>query len=293
MSHERGTYRSIMTVLVDGPDYQALSPMAKLVLLTLKLNLGPSGIDVLYPAILEAQTGLSGDQVLLALDTLGHAGWLHRERNVIWVCGQLEHEPNMRAKDKKHRAGVQSHCAGLPRLGIVARFVREHPDWFPEAEAAEHELSWVVGKAIEAPEKGQARPFEGPPKGLRSTETENGDGERRRNLPADAGGSARRDGPKRPHWLAPACAVYETRYGAKTFPWGEAGRPLKPIHEAGASPEVIAANLARYLEATDPQYVNIARFAKTFEAWGEPPPIVDPETGLLTPVAAKRLGLAS
>jgi hypothetical protein len=122
----RGSYRSIYTVLIDGPDYQALPPNAKLLLFTLKLNLGPTGIDVLYSAVLEPQTGLTPEQVALSLDVLEHAGWIERERNLVWVVGGLENEPSRSLSNPNHRKEILDHLRSLPRLSIVDRFRRRY-----------------------------------------------------------------------------------------------------------------------------------------------------------------------
>lgn len=118
----RGSYRSIYTVLIDGPDYQALSPHAKLVLITLKLNLGPTGIDVLYPTVLEPQTGLTTEQVALALDVLDHQGWIQREKNVVWIVDGLRHEPTFSVKNANHRAAILAFVNALPRVPIIGKF---------------------------------------------------------------------------------------------------------------------------------------------------------------------------
>lgn len=118
----RGSYRAIHTVLLDGPDYQALTPHAKLVFLTLKLNLGPTGIDVLYPAVVEAQTGLSADQVALAMDMLEHTGWIRRERNLVWIVEGLRYEPSRALSNQNHRTEIAAHLASLPRLAIIDAF---------------------------------------------------------------------------------------------------------------------------------------------------------------------------
>ncbi len=73
-------------------------------------------------------------------------------------------------------------------------------------------------------------------------------------------------------WLAPASIVYEARYGRGSFPWGMAGKALKPVFQSGATGEAIAANLGRYLEATDPAYLNLGKFAQTFSNWANDKP---------------------
>lgn len=122
---ERGHYRAILTVLIDGPDYQALSSDARLVFLTLKLNLGPSGIDVFYLPVLEPQTGLAPADIERAMTELCDAGWVRRERNVIWIVEGLKYEPSLRLSNANHLPTIQEHLRSLPRLAIVSAF-RQH-----------------------------------------------------------------------------------------------------------------------------------------------------------------------
>ena len=126
----RGEYRSILTVLVDGPDYQALSPAAKLVLLTLKLSLGPAQIGVV-PAVehvLAVRTGLPVADVLVALADL--AEWVEREGSVVWVIDGLKYEPSISDHNDGHRQSVNAIANALPRLRIVKRFRARYPSWF-------------------------------------------------------------------------------------------------------------------------------------------------------------------
>ena len=178
---DRGSYRAIKVVLIDGPDFQELSERANHVFLVLKLSLGPSGIEVHYPAALRAElsarTRIPADAVAKALDELEAAGWIRRERNVVWILGQLRHDPHMTWSDDKHRGSIWKHIAGLPRVPIVGAFVAEHPEWFQERqtttskgelkklEAAPPEIQALVGLPP-AHQKPQARPSGGPNKGL-------------------------------------------------------------------------------------------------------------------------------
>jgi hypothetical protein len=135
---ERGAYRAIKVVLLDGPDFQSLSPEARWAFVTLKMSIGPSGIEVNYPAALEhelaAKTGHPPGRVREALQELDESGWIRREGNVLWIVGQLDHDPHLQATNENHRGSVQQHVDGLPRLPIVENFVQAHPDWFPPNE---------------------------------------------------------------------------------------------------------------------------------------------------------------
>lgn len=73
-----------------------------------------------------------------------------------------------------------------------------------------------------------------------------------------------------PTWLTPICDVYERYFGAGSFPYGKAGRTLKPLHERGHSGENIAARLDRYIEQLDNvRYFSLAKFRETFDAHSE------------------------
>ena len=135
---DRGTYRAIKVVLLDGPDFQQLPERARWVFLTLKMSLGPSGIEMHYPEALvhniSARTGADPDDVRSSLGVLEEHGWIVREGNVIWIAGQLKHDPGLKAENPKHRVSIQKHVAGLPRLRIVQSFIDAHPEFFPPDE---------------------------------------------------------------------------------------------------------------------------------------------------------------
>lgn len=131
LSEERGEYRPIYTVLIHGPDYQALSPTEKLVLLHLKLNLGPAGIGVLYLAALAEQTGYPEDGIRLAIDILSHRGWVSHERNVFWVVDGLKYEPSLSVKNENHKGWLARHLKGLPKLLVVNQFAKRYSEWLP------------------------------------------------------------------------------------------------------------------------------------------------------------------
>jgi hypothetical protein len=145
----RGTYRQIPTVLVNGPDYQRLPPHARLVFLTLKITIGPSGIETRYPDSLALdmahQTGLTPDQVRLALDILEHEGWLRREAHVIWIVEQLKYDPGFVQTNPKHRKSLRTHVAGLPRIAIVRAFVSHYIPWFKDEDTVAIGYEWAIG----------------------------------------------------------------------------------------------------------------------------------------------------
>lgn len=155
MAAERGEYRSIPRVLLDGPDFQKLSERARSTFVFAKVNLGPSGIEVHYPAALHiklaAQTGMPIEAVETSMDELEAAKeWIERDGNILWIIEQLTYDPHQDAKNENHRKGIQRHVRGLPRLPIVTRYIAHYRQWFVDAPDLLARLD------------GPAMPFEGP-----------------------------------------------------------------------------------------------------------------------------------
>jgi hypothetical protein len=140
--------------IIHGPDYQRLSPEAKLALWTLKMLLGALGIAAVPGLLgaLEECTGLDTTAVPYAVAELEREGWLARERNVVWLIRGLAFEPDLRVNDPKHRKFVQRAFGSLPRLPICERFQAMYATWF------------------DAPPEGLPRPSEGTAEGHRSTD---------------------------------------------------------------------------------------------------------------------------
>lgn len=215
---ERGEYRAIRRVLLDGPDFQKLSERARWIFVVLKINLGPAGIDVVYPDALtvqlSAQSGAGAAQIIAALEELEAAKWIAREANVLWIKGQLANDPHFRQSDDKHRKGIQRHVGGLPRLGIVREYVMTLRSWFT-----------IDGTPIGDPSEGLAWAFKGPSKQKYKEKNKNkektsapasqpaGDELIARTLPAPATRSA----PKHPHFAKADC---DTLHGVWTAEMG-------------------------------------------------------------------------
>lgn len=226
----RGAYRAIHTVLLDGPDYQALTPEAKLVLITLKLNLGPTGIDVLYPAVLEPQTGLSARAIVRALEDLERANWIRRERNVVWIVTGLRHEPSRSLTNANHRKEIGEHLDALPRLPIVEAF-RAHYE-LPASAPATHANG--MGDGIPNG-MGDGIPKHGEREKGKKGETEKGNG-----VVADATDA---DDP-----IAAEFALLWARYPkrAGSNPRTAAERAYRARRREGARYEAVSAGLDRY-----------------------------------------------
>jgi len=157
----RGTYRGVFSSLIADPDYQQLSPSARLVLLTLRLcpEAGAAAIFRVYLGTVVEQTGLDAGEVEMALVELARSPapespWIYREGPIVWVRNGLRYDPHLRLADKKHRMSVERAVSALPRLAIVASFCRYYQ----------------IASPFEAPPKTLRSPSEDP--SLPSTETE-------------------------------------------------------------------------------------------------------------------------
>ena len=124
----RGIWRGMFSSTFDDPDFQRLTPFARLVLVVLRLcaQAGPAVIFRYYPAVLCEQTGLSAPELEAALEELEQPAprqpWIYRESVVVWVRNGLRYDPTLSLAHEKHREGVQRHLDGLPNLAIVTRF---------------------------------------------------------------------------------------------------------------------------------------------------------------------------
>lgn len=164
---ERGEYCSVRVMLLDGPDFLALSKDARWVFMAAKMNVRGIGIAVRYRpefiAGLAFRTGCTLVETEAAYTELLEADWIRHEQNVVWIVGHMKNDPHIVASDMKHRRGVMKRVAGLPRLDIVAEFIREHPDFFPHGEARSMGLEWAFANSE------TNGPTNGPNKGSRKT----------------------------------------------------------------------------------------------------------------------------
>ncbi len=138
----RGVYRGVYSSLLDDPDYQRLTPPARLVLLTLRLctQAGAGAIFRVYVVMLAEQTGLEVVDVEKAIAELAcspspEKPWIYRDGPVVWVRNGLRYDPNVRLADDKHRKGVERAVSALPNLPIVAKFCRYYEITSPLAES--------------------------------------------------------------------------------------------------------------------------------------------------------------
>lgn len=127
MAH-RGEYTAIHTALVDDEGFQKLTADARLCFFTLKLILGPSGIEVvrMFVPQMTQLTGLEDARLRLALDELTRENWLRQQGDVVWLRNGLRFNPNMNLNNDNHKLGVERHLRGLPSLAIVNAFCEQY-----------------------------------------------------------------------------------------------------------------------------------------------------------------------
>jgi hypothetical protein len=133
---DRGEYSPIARVLVDGPDFQQLSSVARHCFLTLKIVFGPSGIEVHYRGALaselEHRTGWSEPECRQAIAELEAHDWIRIEGNVVWIVQHLRYHPHMKASNANHRQSIAAYLEGLPRLAIVDAYRAHYREFFPD-----------------------------------------------------------------------------------------------------------------------------------------------------------------
>ena len=121
----KGIYRSIYVSLWEDRDFQALTPMAKLVLLNLRTS-PLSNMPCIYPIYIEAiqkQTGLSETVIKEALIVLCKANWIEYEDGIVWVRKGLKFDPAISIHNDSHVRAIRKVVRSLPRLSIVDSFL--------------------------------------------------------------------------------------------------------------------------------------------------------------------------
>jgi len=280
MSDHRGEYRPIFRVLLDDPDYQSLTPSARLTLVTVKLDLGAPGIGVIYGEQLVVQTGLTRDEIEGALTELEAARWIKRSGYVLWLKNGLRFEPSFSSRSAASRTHVQRTIAGLPATPLTAEFRAAYREWFDTDDAHSDMPNLREQGPTEAPAVGPSEgPTEGPVEGplgvgvgVGVSVVDSAPPLGKAKTPPTRSKLAQRRGAKNPRllrtlptWLTPAAEQWDRRNGPGSFPLPEAAKALAPIHNAGVAPEEIGLRLGRYLDAKRARgrdYFGVRDFAK-------------------------------
>lgn len=129
----RGVYRGIFSALPDDPDFQRLTPNARLALYTCRVcaQAGPAVIFRYYHELLCAQTGLRASALEAALVDLESGVWIAREGVVLWVRNGLRYDPYINLSNEKQKASVTRWLEGLPRVALVLKFCDYYEIGYP------------------------------------------------------------------------------------------------------------------------------------------------------------------
>ena len=121
---KRGVYRGIFSALPDDPDFQQLSPSARLTLYTLRVctQAGRAVIFRFYREIVCRQTGLTPKALEAALADLVRGNWIAIDDPIVWVRNGLKYDPYTTLVNEKHKLGVLRDLQGLPKRQIVLTF---------------------------------------------------------------------------------------------------------------------------------------------------------------------------
>ena len=124
MASDRGSYRSIYTVLLDDPDYQDLSSEARHLLLALRIGGNQPGIFRIYWSVYEERTGYDKKTIEKARDELIKKGYIETDKTLVWIRNALKSDPGFSYKDSKKVKGIRNIILGLPKTGIIDKFCK-------------------------------------------------------------------------------------------------------------------------------------------------------------------------
>lgn len=133
MPVERGDYRPIYTVIIDGPDFRALPRDAKLLWYTLKLALPAWGIGPIpgFGETMRERIGFDQMELDRAWDAIEMGSWASRNGVLYYLHRGLMFEPGLQASNPNHRKALVRFLASLPSSPIVRKFKQDYAMWFP------------------------------------------------------------------------------------------------------------------------------------------------------------------
>lgn len=129
---ERGEYRGIYVSIADDFDFLPLHHHSKLILYTLKMKLGMSGIGVAGPGKIADLTGIPFPEIDGALQELAVTQWIKRDGHVIWIRNGLRCDPHYNPNNRFHIVPIMKYLAGLPQSKLIGEFCEYYgfdPAW--------------------------------------------------------------------------------------------------------------------------------------------------------------------
>jgi hypothetical protein len=127
MPKDRGDYDTFYRSMPDSEEFEVLSIEAASVLgwgLKLARENNITGIFQLSRDVTAHRAKITIDRLDAALDELERERWIVRERSWIWIRNQLRFDPSFAPTNERQVKGLFTQLDGLPRLRIVAAFVR-------------------------------------------------------------------------------------------------------------------------------------------------------------------------
>jgi len=124
MASDRGSYRSIYTVLLDDPDYQSLSPEARHLLLALRIGGNQPGIFRVYWSVYSERTGYGEKIIEKAKEELIEKGYIETDNVLVWIRNALKNDPGFSFKDEKKVKGIKNILLGLPKTTLIDKFCK-------------------------------------------------------------------------------------------------------------------------------------------------------------------------
>lgn len=125
MPKDRGSYTSVYTVLLDSPEYDALSLHAAAVWWALKLcpEANQCGVFRVFDDQLSHRSKVPLEWVPGALQELQAADWIRLSGRWVWLRNHLRWNPAYHPGNPNHVAGLIQKISGLPKIPLVREFV--------------------------------------------------------------------------------------------------------------------------------------------------------------------------
>ncbi len=125
MPKDRGAYVSVYTVLIDSPEYDALSLNAASVWWALKLcpEANMLGIFRVFEDQLSHRSKIPVEWIAPALQELEAADWIRTEGRWVWLRNHLRFCPQYAPGNPNHISGLVAKINGLPKIALVEECV--------------------------------------------------------------------------------------------------------------------------------------------------------------------------
>lgn len=179
MPKDRGSYVSVYTVLLDSPEYDALSPNAAAVWWALKLcpEANQCGVFRVFDDQLSHRSKVPLEWVPGALQELQATDWIRLAGRWVWIRNHLRWNPSFNPNNPNHVAGLITKISGLPKIPLVREFVSYYQalNYLPadlESEALNSDTSPPIAIANAVAET-KTNTEAGAPSGRKSKEAAN------------------------------------------------------------------------------------------------------------------------